>query len=49
MWPDTIRSVVAVAAGVQAFYQEIDECAEGVIGPSQWEPEVHFEDTRGPD
>jgi hypothetical protein len=27
-----------VAAGVQAFYQEIGDAADGVIGPSQWEP-----------
>jgi branched-chain amino acid transport system substrate-binding protein len=49
LWPDTIRSVAAVAAGVQAFYPEVHEGAEGVIGPSQWEPEVRFEDTQGPD
>ncbi len=38
LWPDTIREVAAVAAGVQAFYQELDIAAEGVVGPSQWEP-----------
>jgi branched-chain amino acid transport system substrate-binding protein len=48
LWPDTIRSVAAIAAGVQAFYQEVQEGAEGVIGPSQWEPEVRFEDAQGP-
>ncbi len=38
LWPDSVRVVAAVAAGVQAFYQEIGDAAEGVIGPSQREP-----------
>ena len=49
LWPDTVREVAAVAAGVQAFYQELSQGAEGVIGPSQWEPEVRFEEPRQPD
>jgi len=38
LWPGSVRVVAAVAAGVQAFYKEIGDAAEGVIGPSQWEP-----------
>lgn len=30
--------VAAVAAGIRAFYDELGPAAEGVIGPSQWEP-----------
>jgi branched-chain amino acid transport system substrate-binding protein len=37
-WPDTVQEVAAVAAGVRAFYHELGRGAEGVIGPSQWEP-----------
>ena len=38
LWPSTVRVVAAVAAGVHASYRELQEKAEGVIGPSQWEP-----------
>jgi len=48
-WPATPRVVAAVAAGVQAFYQELSEAAEGVLGPSQWEPDVRFPEINGPD
>jgi branched-chain amino acid transport system substrate-binding protein len=40
-WPDTIELVAAVAAGVHAFYEELLDSTEGIIGPSQWEPEGH--------
>src|SRR5262249_20129877 len=33
-WAGTIQVVAAVAAGVTAFYEEVREAAEGVIGPS---------------
>ena len=49
LWPDTVKEVAAVAAGVPAFYQELDQGAEGVIAPSQWEPEVGFGEIQGPD
>lgn len=49
LWPDTLRTVAAVAAGVQPFYQELTRGAEGVIGPSQWEPTAGFEELREPD
>lgn len=48
LWDHTPKAVVAVAAGVPVFYLELNQGAEGVIGPSQWEPEVHFRETQGP-
>lgn len=47
-WPRSVKVVAAVAAGVHAFSEELDELAEGVIGPSQWEPELRFSDIRSP-
>lgn len=49
LWPETISEVAAVAAGVQAFSRELDERAEGVVGPSQWEPGLPCEEMQGPD
>ncbi len=46
---DSVRVVAAVAAGVQAFQQELKQAAEGVIGPSQWEPAFNPTRVRGPD
>ncbi|MBI4481625.1 MAG: amino acid ABC transporter substrate-binding protein [Acidobacteria bacterium] len=48
-FPASVKAVAAVGAGIQSFWQELGEAAEGVIGPSQWEPEVRFEEIRGPD
>src|SRR5712692_6569421 len=48
-WPASIQAVAAVAAGVHAFYDELDRAAEGVIGPSQWEAPVSFPVDIGPD
>lgn len=48
LWPDMLKEVVAVAAGVQAFYQKLKQGAERVIGPSQWEPQVRFREIQGP-
>jgi substrate-binding family protein len=47
-WPSTIREVGAVAAGVGAFSAELAQAADGVLGPSQWEPEVTFPHVVGP-
>ena len=47
-WPDTVREVAAVAAGVHAFYQELNQRAEGAIGPSQWEPAPEAQAESGP-
>jgi len=49
LWPNTVQQVIAVAAGVNAFFQELNQSAEGVIGPSQWEPGAHFRPVVGPD
>jgi branched-chain amino acid transport system substrate-binding protein len=37
-WPPTVLAVAAVAAGVNFFSTELGPIADGVIGPSQWEP-----------
>src|SRR5580693_6566492 len=41
-WPSTVREVAAVAAGVRAFSTELGQTADGVLGPSQWEPGMTF-------
>jgi ABC-type branched-subunit amino acid transport system substrate-binding protein len=38
-----------VAAGVRAFQEELGDAAEGIIGPSQWEPGIDLADLVGPD
>ncbi|HEV8525128.1 MAG TPA: amino acid ABC transporter substrate-binding protein [Terriglobales bacterium] len=48
-WPAPAALVVAVAAGVRAFQEELGDAAEGIIGPSQWEPGLDFADIVGPD
>jgi branched-chain amino acid transport system substrate-binding protein len=48
-WPASIQLMAAVAAGVHAFHDELDRAAEGVIGPSQWEPHLSFPAGLGPD
>jgi len=48
LWPDSVECVAAVSAGVHAFRQQLGEIAEGVIGPSQWEPDVQFPERIGP-
>lgn len=47
-WPRTVRVVGAIAAGLDDFSAELGQAAEGVVGPSQWEPGVNFPDTAGP-
>lgn len=42
------RVVAAVAAGVRAFGEELGPLAEGIAGPSQWEPEARFPGIAGP-
>src|SRR5215469_17367597 len=37
-WPATVHAVAAVAAGVSVFSTELGSIADGVLGPSQWEP-----------
>jgi branched-chain amino acid transport system substrate-binding protein len=47
-WPSTVRVVAAVAAGIGDFSAELAQMADGVLGPSQWEPGVTFPNVRGP-
>jgi branched-chain amino acid transport system substrate-binding protein len=47
-WPSTVRVVAAVAAGLGDFSAEVAQVADGVLGPSQWEPSVNFPNIAGP-
>src|SRR6266478_4921996 len=47
-WPSTVRAVAAVAAGIRAFSAELVQSADGVLGPSQWEPGMTFPNILGP-
>jgi branched-chain amino acid transport system substrate-binding protein len=47
-WPTTVRIVTAVAAGLPDFSAELAQIADGVLGPSQWEPGVKFPNVAGP-
>jgi branched-chain amino acid transport system substrate-binding protein len=47
-WSSTVQVVAAVAAGVGAFSTELAQTADGVLGPSQWEPGVTFPNIAGP-
>jgi len=47
-WPDTVRVVAAIAAGLGDFSVELEQAAEGVVGPSQWELNATFPDIVGP-
>jgi branched-chain amino acid transport system substrate-binding protein len=44
-----VRVIAAVAAGLRDFSTELGQIADGVLGPSQWEPGIGFPDTIGPD
>src|SRR2546427_6413319 len=45
---ETVGTIACVAAGTDAFHQELGVLAEGVIGPSQWEPHLHERPSIGP-
>jgi branched-chain amino acid transport system substrate-binding protein len=47
-WPTTVRAVAAVAAGIASFGSEMGQASHGVIGPSQWEPDINFPSIVGP-
>jgi branched-chain amino acid transport system substrate-binding protein len=47
-WPKSIRQVACVSAGVDQFVGSVGELAEGIVGPSQWEPGVHHAISTGP-
>jgi hypothetical protein len=44
-WPSTVREV---AACLGDFSAELGQIADGVLGPSQWEPGVTFPNIAGP-
>jgi NAD(P)-dependent dehydrogenase (short-subunit alcohol dehydrogenase family) len=41
-------AVAAVAAGIGDFSAELAQIADGVLGPSQWEPGVSLPNVTGP-
>ena len=43
-----LGAVAVVAAGVGAFRERLGSCAEGFVGPSQWEPEARYAVDHGP-
>ncbi|PYV79095.1 MAG: hypothetical protein DMG96_05360, partial [Acidobacteria bacterium] len=43
-----MRVVAAVAAGLRDFSTELEQIADQVLGPSQWEPGIRFPDIIGP-
>ena len=45
---EAVGTVACVAAGVDGFHRELGVLAEGVIGPSQWEPQLHQRPLIGP-
>jgi branched-chain amino acid transport system substrate-binding protein len=47
-WSTSVRAVAAVAAGIAVFASQLGQTADGVLGPSQWEPEVSFPRIVGP-
>src|SRR6266481_3234952 len=47
-WPSTVQVVAAVAAGIGDFSADLAQVADGVLGPSQWEPGVTFPNVTGP-
>jgi len=47
-WPTTVCAVAAVGAGIAGFASRLGRMAEGVLGPSQWEPGVSSPTTVGP-
>ncbi|PYM94728.1 MAG: hypothetical protein DME04_06830 [Candidatus Rokuibacteriota bacterium] len=44
----TVETVACVAAGADQFSRELGVLAEGVIGPSQWEPHLYERPSIGP-
>ncbi|MDA2923965.1 amino acid ABC transporter substrate-binding protein [Acidobacteria bacterium AH-259-L09] len=44
-----VRLLAAVGAGVNEFHRKLGLLSEGVIGPSQWEPESECSPEEGPD
>jgi ABC-type branched-subunit amino acid transport system substrate-binding protein len=47
-WPNTLRIVAAVSAGMTAFGSQLGQASEDVIGPSQWETGLRESPTVGP-
>jgi branched-chain amino acid transport system substrate-binding protein len=48
LWPDSVQYVACVSAGINQFFTSLGHLSEGVIGPSQWEPQVNHVLAIGP-
>ena len=46
--PHSIPVLACVAAGVTRFREDLGDDAEGIVGPSQWEPELDIQPEIGP-
>jgi branched-chain amino acid transport system substrate-binding protein len=46
--PHSIPVLACVAAGITHFRDDLGEDAEGIVGPSQWEPELDIQPEIGP-
>ena len=44
----SIPVLACVAAGVTRFYDDLGDDAEGIVGPSQWEPQLDLRPELGP-
>jgi len=47
-WPAAVQVVATVAAGASVFSAQLGPIADGVLGPSQWEPGMPHPNIRGP-
>ena len=47
-WPNTVRVIAAVAAGMPAFGSQLPQASGGIIGPSHWEPSASSSTILGP-
>ena len=47
-WPESIRYVACVSAGISQFLDSVGDLSEGIIGPSQWEPGIDRATLIGP-
>ena len=47
-WPNTVRVIAAVSAGMTAFGSQLGQASEDVIGASQWEPNLSVSPTVRP-
>ena len=47
-WPNSVRVTAAVAAGIASFASQLGKMADGILGPTQWEPHASPSTVVGP-